>query len=59
VVPALYVVGAATILVVLFVYRWATTGPGLVIVLLGLPMYLVLKRNQRSNDSNARASGAT
>ena len=39
VVPALYIVGAATILLVLFVYRPATTWPGLVIVLLGVPVY--------------------
>jgi len=39
VVPALYIAGAATILVALFVYRTATTWPGLVIVLLGLPVY--------------------
>ena len=39
VVPALYIVGAATILITLFVYRTATTWPGLVIVLLGLPVY--------------------
>jgi basic amino acid/polyamine antiporter, APA family len=38
--PALYIAGAATILVVLFVYRPATTWPGLVIVLLGVPAYL-------------------
>ena len=38
-VPALYIVGAATILVVLLMYRTATTWPGLVIVLLGLPVY--------------------
>jgi APA family basic amino acid/polyamine antiporter len=38
-IPALYIVGAATILVMLFVYRTATTWPGLVIVLLGLPVY--------------------
>ena len=38
--PALYIVGAAAILVVLFVYRPATTWPGLVIVLLGVPVYL-------------------
>jgi APA family basic amino acid/polyamine antiporter len=37
--PALYIAGAATILVVLFVYRTATTWPGLVIVLLGVPVY--------------------
>jgi APA family basic amino acid/polyamine antiporter len=40
VVPALYVGGASTILVVLFVYRTATTWPGLIIVLLGVPAYL-------------------
>ncbi len=38
-VPALYIVGAAAILFVLFAYRPATTWPGLVIVLLGLPVY--------------------
>ena len=38
-VPALYILGAATILLVLFVYRTATTWPGLIIVLLGLPVY--------------------
>ena len=43
VVPALYIVGAATILLVLFVYRTATTWPGLVIVLLGVPVYFAWK----------------
>jgi APA family basic amino acid/polyamine antiporter len=38
-VPALYIVGAATILLVLFAYRPATTWPGLAIVLLGVPVY--------------------
>jgi APA family basic amino acid/polyamine antiporter len=38
-VPALYIAGAATILLVLFVFRPATTWPGLAIVLLGLPVY--------------------
>ncbi|MSO30568.1 MAG: amino acid permease [Acidobacteria bacterium] len=42
-VPALYIAGAATILVVLFVYRTATTWPGLVIILLGLPVYFLWK----------------
>ena len=40
VVPALYIVGATAILLVLFVYRPATTWPGLLIVLLGVPVYL-------------------
>jgi APA family basic amino acid/polyamine antiporter len=43
VVPALYVLGAATILIVLFVYRPATTWPGLVIMLLGWPVYYMWK----------------
>jgi len=41
VVPALYIVGAATILIVLFAYRSSTTWPGLIIVLLGVPVYFV------------------
>src|SRR5262249_52897687 len=40
IVPALYILGAAAILLVLFVYRTATTWPGLIIVLLGVPVYL-------------------
>jgi APA family basic amino acid/polyamine antiporter len=39
VVPVLYLAGALTILVVLFIYRPATTWPGLAIVVLGLPVY--------------------
>ncbi|MBL8141310.1 MAG: amino acid permease [Acidobacteria bacterium] len=40
-VPALYIVGATAVLLVLFAYRTATTWPGLVIVLLGVPVYFV------------------
>jgi basic amino acid/polyamine antiporter, APA family len=40
-VPVLYIAGALTILLVLFGYRPATTWPGLVIVLLGLPVYFM------------------
>lgn len=40
-VPALYIVGAVVILGVLVVYRPATTLPGFVLVLLGLPVYFV------------------
>jgi APA family basic amino acid/polyamine antiporter len=39
VIPALYIAGAAAILLVLFAYRPSTTWPGLLIVLLGLPVY--------------------
>jgi basic amino acid/polyamine antiporter, APA family len=43
VVPALYIGGAAAILLVLFIYRPATTWPGLAIVLLGVPVYFAWK----------------
>ncbi|MCA1631715.1 MAG: amino acid permease [Acidobacteria bacterium] len=44
VVPALYVVGASVILVVLFVYQTATTWPGLFIVLTGIPVYFIWRK---------------
>lgn len=47
-VPLLYVAGATTILVVLFAYRTATTWPGLLIVLSGVPVYLWLRRRNRT-----------
>jgi len=47
VVPALYVVGAGLILVMLFVYRPATTWPGLGIVLLGVPVYFLWRRGAK------------
>ena len=43
-VPALYIAGASVILILLFAYRTSTTVPGLVIVLIGVPVYFVLKR---------------
>jgi APA family basic amino acid/polyamine antiporter len=47
VIPALYIAGATAVLVVLFAYRPATTWPGLVIVLLGLPVYFAWKKRER------------
>jgi len=44
IVPALYIVGAATILFVLFIYKTSTTWPGLVIVLLGVPVYFAWRK---------------
>ena len=43
-VPALYILAASSIVVVLFVYRTHTTWPGLLIVLTGLPVYLFWRR---------------
>src|SRR5689334_19812332 len=44
IVPALYIVSAAVILIVLFIYQTATTWPGLIIVLTGIPAYFIWKR---------------
>src|SRR4030081_2340187 len=44
IVPALYVVGAAVILCVLFIYQTATTWPGLIIVLTGVPVYFLWRK---------------
>jgi len=43
-VPALYILGAAVVLVILFAYRPATTWPGLIIVLVGAVLYAGLRR---------------
>ena len=43
IVPALYVIGASVILVVLFVYQTTATWPGLLIVLTGVPVYFIWK----------------
>src|SRR5438552_14920756 len=43
IVPILYIIGAAVILLVLFVYQTATTWPGLLIVISGVPVYFFWK----------------
>ncbi|MFN2508241.1 MAG: APC family permease [Chthoniobacterales bacterium] len=45
IVPALYIVGAAVILGVLFIYQTATTWPGLIIVLTGVPVYFLWRKS--------------
>jgi APA family basic amino acid/polyamine antiporter len=47
IVPALYIVAAAVIMVVLLIYRPATTWPGFVIVLLGIPVFALLRGRAR------------
>ena len=42
-VPILYIIGAAVILLVLFFYQTRTTWPGLIIVLTGVPIYFLWK----------------
>ncbi|HEY0370063.1 MAG TPA: amino acid permease [Chthoniobacterales bacterium] len=45
IVPALYIIGASVILVVLFTYQTATTWPGLLIVLTGVPVYFLWRKS--------------
>jgi len=45
IVPALYILGAATVLFLLFAYRPDSTWPGLVIVILGAIVYAFVKRS--------------
>lgn len=44
IVPILYIIGASVILIVLFIYQTATTWPGLIIVLTGIPAYFIWKK---------------
>src|ERR1700692_1192955 len=46
-VPLLYIVAASAIMFVLLLYKTQTTWPGLLIVLLGVPVYLVWSRRGR------------
>jgi APA family basic amino acid/polyamine antiporter len=44
IIPILYMIGASVILVVLFIYQTATTWPGLIIVLTGIPVYFIWRK---------------
>jgi APA family basic amino acid/polyamine antiporter len=55
-VPFFYLVCAMIILVVLFIYRSRTTVPGVVIVLLGIPVYFAFRYRQKTS---ARPSSPT
>ena len=49
IVPGMYILSATVILVILFIYRTSTTVPGLVIVLLGIPVYAAFRRFDRAS----------
>jgi basic amino acid/polyamine antiporter, APA family len=52
IVPGLYILAASAILFVLFAYRPATTWPGLLIVVLGIPVYFGLRgRADRAQET--------
>jgi basic amino acid/polyamine antiporter, APA family len=52
IVPALYIVGASVILFILFMYQTATTWPGLIIVLTGVPIYFLWRKSNASAPSD-------
>jgi basic amino acid/polyamine antiporter, APA family len=52
-VPALYIVCASVILLILFAYRPATTFPGVLIVLIGVPVYFLFRFRLRRDRANA------
>src|SRR5262249_15860189 len=57
IVPALYIVAASVILVVLLLYRTETTWPGMLIVLSAIPVYLLWRGGPRSARPEGRAGG--
>jgi APA family basic amino acid/polyamine antiporter len=48
--PLLYIVAASVIMAVLLLYRTATTWPGLVLVLTGIPVYMLWRRSPAAGE---------
>ena len=44
IIPALYIIGASVILIVLLVYQTATTWPGFIIIATGIPVYFIWRK---------------
>ncbi len=57
-VPALYILTASTIAAVLLVYKPATSWPGLIIVLIGIPIYFAWRRLGTPAPAPAGDSGS-
>ena len=55
IIPALYVIGATVILVILFVYQTTATWPGLLIVLTGVPVYFIWRSLSGKNAGTEAA----
>ena len=55
-VPRLYIVCAVFIRAVLFLYRTATTIPGVIIVVIGGPVYFCLQVSRKRERAEAKAS---
>ena len=48
VLPAIYIIGASVVMIVLLAYRTQTTWPGLLIVLAGVPVYFLWRPKQKT-----------
>ena len=57
VLPALYLLGASVVMVVLLFYRTQTTWPGLLIVLAGVPVYFLWRPEGRRDGERLNAKG--
>ena len=55
-VPVLYLLGAITVLAVLFAYRPLTTFPGMLIVLIGVPVFWGFRRSAVRTDSSVETA---
>jgi basic amino acid/polyamine antiporter, APA family len=55
VIPAIYIITTAFIMVILLIYKPNYTFPGLVIVLLGIPVFYFWKKYNKSNNESASA----
>src|SRR5881394_3680343 len=55
IIPALYIIGATVILVVLFIYQTATTWPGLIIVLSGVPIYFLWRKSAAGPPADSQS----
>jgi APA family basic amino acid/polyamine antiporter len=56
IIPALYIIGASIILVVLFIYQTATTWPGLIIVLTGVPIYFLWRKSDAGPGTDSQST---
>jgi len=52
VIPLIYIMLAATICIVLLKYKPTYTWPGLIIVLIGIPIYYILEKRNKNNEQN-------
>jgi basic amino acid/polyamine antiporter, APA family len=52
VIPALYVISCVFIMFILLIYKPKYTWPGLIIVILGIPVYYIWKRVEKNKNNN-------